>query len=131
MTNEKSFLDIVNSLDESIKKHIKKMGLPSPLSFHILKDEKMDEEINKILSDIRNKIPRTFESSIPYVLSELTDNIEQHSKYEEAFIFIRYDSNNKYLEIVIFDDGLTIPIVFRESETPSRPRGSGHLDDER
>lgn len=115
MKDKNNFSDIVNRLDVSIKKHIEKMGLPFPISFHIRKDEKMDEEVNKILAEIRNKIPKKFESSIPYVLSELTDNIEQHSKYKEASVFIKYNSNEKYLEIVIFDDGLTIPIVFEEN----------------
>ena len=113
MVNTKSFLDIINSLDGSIKKYIEKMNLPFPLSIHIDKDKKMDEEINKLLANIKNKIPKTFESSIPYILSELTDNIEQHSNFTEAFLFLKHDS--KWLEVVIFDNGLTIPFVFEKN----------------
>jgi len=113
MLNKNNFLDIIESLDISIKVYVEKMNLPFPLSTHIKKDKKMDDEINKLLAEIKNKIPKTFESSIPYILSELTDNIEQHSNFTDAYLFLKYDT--KWLEIVIFDNGLTIPSVFTKN----------------
>ncbi len=115
MAINENFFGKINDLDESIQKHIKKMGFPYPLKIHIDRSKKMDEEINRLLIDIKTKIPKTFESSIPYILSELTDNIEQHSNYAEAFLFVRYDAKEKCLEIGVFDDGLSIPVVFEKN----------------
>jgi len=43
------FLEKINNLDESIKKHVEKMGFPYPLVFHVDKTQKMDVEINRLL----------------------------------------------------------------------------------
>ena len=111
----KKFLEKISNLDDSIKTEIEKMNLPYPLIIHVDKTKKLESEINKIIVKISELIPKKFGSSIPYVLGELTDNIEQHSNYSNAFIFLKYDSEKEIAEICIFDDGLTIPSVFKKS----------------
>lgn len=48
------------------------------------------------------------ENIFMFVLSELSDNIFDHSKCSNAFI-LGNNFNNDYLDIIIFDDGLSIP----------------------
>lgn len=115
MENIKYFLKIIDSLDEPIKEQVRKMGFPYTLTIHIDKTKNIGEEINKLLDNIEKKIPKTFGDSIPYILGELTDNIEQHSNYSNAFIFVNYDKIEKIIEIGVFDDGLSIPFVFEKS----------------
>lgn len=116
MENMKYFLEIIDNLDESIKKQVRKMGFPYILTIHIDKTKNIGEEINKLLKDIEKKIPRTFGDSIPYILGKLTDNIEQHSDYFNAFVFINYNLIERIIEIGVFDDGLSIPFVFEKNK---------------
>lgn len=116
MEKIKNFLLFIKNLDKSIKDLIEKMGFPYPFMIHIDRTKNIEEEINKLLKEIEKEIPETFGSSIPYIIGELVDNIEQHSNYSNAFIFLRYDTEEKQLEIGVFDDGLTIPLVFEKND---------------
>lgn len=115
MIKIKYFLDKISSLEESIKRDITGMTT-SEFILHIDKDKNMGDEINKLLKDIEKKIPRTFGSSIPYILGELTDNIEQHSNYFKAYAFLKQHTKEGIIEVLIFDDGLTIPFVFKKNK---------------
>lgn len=115
MRNIKYFLDGTDNLDKPIKDDIKNM-INSEFIIHIDKTSNISDEINRLLKDIERKIPKTFGSSIPYVISELTDNIEQHSDYSNAYIFLKQNTEKNIVEILIFDDGLTIPFVFEKNK---------------
>lgn len=115
MTNLKYFLNIIKSLDESIKNNIKSM-VNSEFIIHMDKTSNPSDEVNGLLKNIEGKIPKTFGSSIPYIISELTDNIEQHSDYSNAYIFLNKNARENIVEILIFDDGLTIPFVFEKNK---------------
>lgn len=113
MDNIKNNHNVFENLDESTKNQIKEIGLPYPLSIHISKSKKMDDSINEFLSKIKKDISELFGGSISYIISELTDNIEQHSEYSNAFIFV--NPKNEYTQVVIYDDGLSIPTVFEKN----------------
>jgi len=115
MKNIKHFLDVINNLDESIKAHIGKFDMPNYFIIHLDKNKDINKEVNKLLNKIEKEIPKTFGSSIYYIISELTDNIEQHSHYSNAFILTKYNIKEKIMYIIIFDDGLSIPFVFEKN----------------
>ena len=48
------------------------------------------------------------------MLAELSDNIEQHSQFTQASVMAQYYSDKKYLDIGIFDNGITIPSLFEK-----------------
>ena len=48
-------------------------------------------------------------NAFAYIISELTDNILQHSKYSTAFIMVQKYSKKKFTEISIIDNGISIP----------------------
>ena len=114
MKNKKHFLSLIDNLDESIKDSIRQI-INSEFVAHIDRTKNIMNEINKLLNDIVRIIPKTFGSSIIYILGELTDNIEQHSNYSNAYIFLRQNINENMVEMLIFDDGLTIPFVFEKN----------------
>jgi len=89
---------------------------PNQFRVYITKNKKMDLEINKFLNNIRRDVPLTFGSSILYIIGELTDNIEQHSNYSNAFVFFRHSPKEKQVEAAVFDDGFSIPVVFEKNK---------------
>jgi anti-sigma regulatory factor (Ser/Thr protein kinase) len=116
MEIEKNFLEAILHLDNDIKNYLNKLDFNFPIIVCIDKSKNMEEEINRLFKHLNNILPKTFESSIPYILSELTDNIEQHSHFSEAYILIKYDSIERSLKICIYDNGLSIPKVFRNNK---------------
>lgn len=74
-----------------------------------------DTEIrNKVLSTINNllqdglKLDTNFKSTVSYLISELTDNIVDHAEVERGMIMAQFYPSNKYIDICILDNGLTL-----------------------
>ena len=57
------------------------------------------------------------ESVFKYLVSELVDNIYQHSKFSNAYVMAQRYEQKKFVEISFFDDGISIPGSFRKQET--------------
>jgi len=114
-------INYIEPKKEDVKKYLKDIGFPlgterdgetfSPIK-HFGNEKDINEEISKLLSSMENKIPENFGSSIPYILGELADNIEQHSKFSNASLMAQYYPQKNYVDIGVLDDGLTIPFVF-------------------
>ena len=108
----------------SVKNYLKDIGFPlgskvggatySPIK-HFDKEKDIDEEINKVLDSIEEKIPKSFGDSIRYILAELSDNIEQHSNFSNASVMAQYYPNKKYVDLGVFDDGISIPGLFEKN----------------
>ena len=75
--------------------------------------EEADATLQRIFA--MQKQPHYFggESAFKYVVSELVDNIYQHSGFSRAVIMgQRYDSKG-FIDLSFFDNGITIPQSFR------------------
>jgi hypothetical protein len=119
--------DWIPSGNDKVTSHMKKLGFPLgseidggsyvPIT-HILKNgsdrKKLGREINNLLNKIIEKIPNNI-NGVSYILSELSDNIEDHSEYSCASIMAQYFPTKKEVEIIVFDNGLTIPGVFSKN----------------
>jgi len=119
--------DWIPSKNDKVTSYMNKLGFPLgsnvdggsyvPIT-HILKDisdrKKLGKEINDLLNKIIGKIPNNI-NGVSYILSELSDNIEDHSEYNCASIMAQYFPNKKEVEIIVFDNGLTIPGVFSKN----------------
>lgn len=110
---------------ESVKKYLQDIGFPlgsnkegatySPIK-HFDNNKDVNVEVNNLLKQSENKIPSTFGSSIQYILGELSDNITEHSKFENASLMAQYYPQKNYIDIGILDDGLSIPRVFEKNK---------------
>ncbi|MFH1310791.1 MAG: ATP-binding protein [Nanoarchaeota archaeon] len=89
---------------------------------HFSNKDNVNEQISKISKHIRNKVDKNFGFSVNYLLAELSDNIEQHSQFTQASIMTQYYSDKKYIDVGIFDNGITIPSLFEK-------KGVQFLDD--
>ena len=111
--------------NKEVKKYLLDIGFPFgtkkqgetyyPIN-HIVSNKDINKEVNDLLESMANKIPKEFGDSIPYLLAELTDNIEQHSQFTHASIMAQYFPKKKYVDIGILDNGLSIPKVFEENK---------------
>jgi len=63
------------------------------------------------------------ENAFKYLISELVDNIYQHSEFRNAFVMAQKYEKKRFMEICFFDDGITISgsfakkgMIFEDSE---------------
>ena len=111
--------------NENVKKYFLDIGFPFgttkqgdtyyPIN-HFNNKENINEKINMLVESMSKKIPEEFGDSIPYLLAELTDNIEQHSQFTHASIMAQYFPKKNYIDIGILDNGLSIPCVFEKNK---------------
>ncbi|MCX6747177.1 MAG: ATP-binding protein [Candidatus Pacearchaeota archaeon] len=83
---------------------------------HFNNKDNINENVLKISKHIENNIDKNFGFSINYLLAELSDNIEQHSQFTQASIMTQYYPDKKYIDIGIFDNGVTIPGLFEKKD---------------
>jgi len=116
--------DWIPLTNEKVTSHMHNLGFPLgsivdggsyvPIT-HILKDildrKKLGREVSNLLNKIIEKIPNNI-TGVSYILAELSDNIEDHSEFNCASIMAQYFPQKREVEIIVFDNGLTIPGVF-------------------
>ncbi len=76
----------------------------------------VNEEANKFLKKIENKIPNSFGESVIYILGELADNMDDHSNFTFASLMAQYYPRKKHLDMAILDNGITIPFNFEKNK---------------
>ena len=54
------------------------------------------------------------------LISELTDNVNEHSKCKNAFFMAQRYNKNSFVEMAFFDNGITIPGSLRDSGKDNR-----------
>ena len=74
----------------------------------------VNQEANDLLDKIDNKIPKQFGSSVKYILGELSANIDEHSQFTFASLMAQYFPHKEYLDIAVFDNGITIPFLLKK-----------------
>lgn len=83
-----------------------------------------EQEINNVLKKIENIFPHSAIDPIRYILSELGgNNIEEHSKYTLATVMAQYYEKKGYIDIGIFDNGISIPGQFEKHKIPFQEDG--------
>src|SRR3989344_5354113 len=109
---------------ESVKDYLKEVGFPlgskmdgrtySPIK-HFGRDKEINREVSNLLNNLNDKVPGHFGTSIHYILAELSDNIQQHSRFSYASIMAQYYPQKKYVDLGVLDDGMSIPCLFEEN----------------
>jgi hypothetical protein len=69
--------------------------------------ERLFSQINLLIKNKLNLEP-DFESAVSYLISEISDNIIEHSGNERGWLTVTYYPNTLYLDICIIDTGKTI-----------------------
>lgn len=57
-----------------------------------------------------------------YVISELTDNMYDHSEFENAFVMAQKYGLSGFIELCFFDDGITIPGSYQKQGKSYSPK---------
>jgi hypothetical protein len=114
-------LMVIPPKNEKVNDYLNKIGFPLgcrlegdtflPIN-HFNNDDNINENISMISKHLEKNIDKSFGFSINYLLAELSDNIEQHSKFTQASIMTQYYPEKKYIDVGIFDNGISIPALF-------------------
>ena len=84
------------------------------VNFSTLRDSKNSYITNQVLSKINRLIKENlqldppFESAVGYLISEITDNIIEHSGVEKGWLLTQYYPTTDYLDICIIDTGKSL-----------------------
>lgn len=80
-----------------------------------LEKDQIEKEAISLFDKISSKIPSVFGSnSVLHILSELTDNIDQHSEFTFASLMAQYYPQKEYLDLAVLDNGVSIPFLFEK-----------------
>lgn len=74
------------------------------------KDKVRDDIVSAIGNILREQlsIKGNLYTGISYLLSEIIDNITEHSYSDYGYIFAQYYKKNQYIDICIVDEGITL-----------------------
>lgn len=72
--------------------------------------------LSRINSLIKNnlKLDGNYEAAVSYLISEITDNIIEHSGKDRGWLMVQYYPSSEYLDICIIDTGKTILGSYRD-----------------
>lgn len=98
----------------------------------IIKAKRLNEGyIDKIyaaMASQENK--KDIAQSLKYVMGELVDNIDQHSKCNFSVFMAQNYKKKRFLEAAFFDDGITIPGSFKEANMEGKGDKANKSDTE-
>ncbi|MDP3734232.1 MAG: ATP-binding protein [Nanoarchaeota archaeon] len=117
-------LDIIKPESVKVQNYLQKIGFP--LGSDYIKGntafpiKHFNSNPEKAIVDLYKYIESTFPvelrgNTINYILSELVDNVDQHSKYSTATVLAQYYPLKKYIDIGVVDNGYSIPGVFTDN----------------
>lgn len=105
--------DEIDNWDELLNKYRKKNHLPI-INFSTERGnvqtfirEKVLSKINTLVKNNLN-LDNNYESAFSYLISEITDNIIEHSGVNRGWLLIQYYPTTEYLDLCIIDNGKTI-----------------------
>lgn len=90
------------------------------IHFSTLKDGITEIERNNLLSHLNDLIrkisglPVNYYSAISYLISELTDNIVDHSKSSKGWLSFQYYRRERFLDLAIADTGIGLLNSYKE-----------------
>jgi hypothetical protein len=102
--------DLINDWDVILSKYKKKNYLPL-INFPTGKDDKNTKKRNEILTSVCRsmetiaKLPLNYYSGISYLITEITDNIVDHSEANRGWISFQYYRQKGYIDLCIADSG--------------------------
>jgi hypothetical protein len=118
-SNFKSKLNIVAPTKIAVKEYLDKIGFPlgkiyldgTSVSIRHFNKNPIKECI-PLFDFIDQTFPQTLRGNcIKYIISELVDNIEQHSDFTTASIMAQYYPKKNMVDIGVIDNGITIPYL--------------------
>ena len=75
----------------------------------------VNKESNELLKKMKDKIPEEFGSSVQYIIGELSDNIDEHSRFTFASLMAQYYPRKEHMDIAVLDNGISIPLLFEKN----------------
>lgn len=75
--------------------------------------EKVLSKVNRLIKS-NLQLDVSYEEAVSYLISEITDNVVEHSGKDRGWILIQYYKTTQYLDICIIDTGKTILGSYRD-----------------
>lgn len=113
--------DEIDNWDEILNQYKTKTYLPI-IRFSTSKDEDSAIKRNNLLSHVGNMIkeitgiPSNYYTAFSYLISELTDNIVDHSNAKYGWLSFQYYRSKGYLDLCIADSGIGLLKSYQEYE---------------
>lgn len=123
-------INFIESKNKQVQEYLLKIGFPLgsqhegdtfiPISHfqdNPADQNQIEKEALELFEKISSKTPSNFGSnSLPYILSELSDNIDQHSEFTFASLMAQYYPKKRHLDLAVLDNGVSIPFLFEKNK---------------
>jgi len=123
LTAQGQHIKIIESTNNKVAKFLREIGFPlgnsSKKETHCPITHfkgNVNKEINKVLENINENLHKNFGDGVNYLIGELSDNIDAHSKFTYASLMAQYYPRKRFFDIGVLDNGLTIPGVFDKAK---------------
>jgi hypothetical protein len=113
--------DEIDNWDDILNQYKTKTYIPI-IRFSTSKDEESTIKRNNLLSHVANMIkeitgiPSNYYTAFSYLISELTDNIVDHSKANYGWLSFQYYRSKGYLDLCIADSGIGLLKSYQDYE---------------
>lgn len=87
-----------------------------PILYLPQKHSQLSELTNKLEEFHNNGVNYGGRDAFNYLISELIDNIYEHSNFNKASVMAQKYETKGFVEISIYDDGMSIPTCFEEHD---------------
>ena len=64
----------------------------------------IETEIEEIFKVIENNFPKGLINGVFYLIGEMVDNIDQHSKFTQGSVMVQFYNKKGYVDIGILDN---------------------------
>ena len=128
--NKQKIHSIIYPCKDTIYRYLKTIKFPDGIDVSNLKCDSTylpvlemskvanEKELNNLFSILDKNIAKEQTASLKYILSELTDNIYQHSNFKSSFVMAQVYKHKNEVEIAICDDGIGISGSYKKYEIP-------------
>jgi hypothetical protein len=113
-------LKIIPPIDANVKSYLDRIGFPQGkecihcTSFPIRHfNDNPSKNCSPLFDFIQDTFPQQLRGNcVKYLISELVDNIDQHSSFTSASVMAQYFPNKDFVDIGVVDNGISIPGIF-------------------
>ncbi len=124
-------ISIIHPKDINVASYLDKLGFPlgggkskstfMPIHHFFRKEVEnskgiIESEMEEVFKVIQQNFPKGLINGIFYLLAEMVDNIDQHSKFTQGSVMVQFYNKKGHIDIGILDNGITIPGAYEKNK---------------
>jgi len=124
-------ISIIPPKDSNVSNYLTQLGFPlgggmskdtfMPIHHFFVKEGEsstklIEKESGEIFNVIKKNFPIGLINGVFYLVGEMVDNMDQHSKFTQGSVMVQFYNKKGYVDIAILDNGITIPGAYEKND---------------